>query len=701
MSKSITRRDLLKFTGGGLLGIMFSPLPWKLMDDSAIWTQNWSLTPPLSHGPISTRFTHCTLCAGGCAIKAQCVSGIPFFISGVQNHTDSHGALCTRGIASHHMAYHPLRIVHPHKFTEKSGHGRMVAVSLQESLEATVKHINDTKGSIAVIDQQPNRAISEIYRGFLRKIPNGKYLSSPSTEDETIIALKKMMNLNTESYGFDFEKTRMILSFGAALLDGWGTPGRMATLRNKRGTTFIQIDSRYSRTAMQSDQWIALKPRTELVLALNIAHVLVFEDLIHPNVKRSFTDFDRFTRDLREFNPEKTFSTTGIEADVVKALASRLAKAESAIVLSGADPGGGPFDPETIKAIAILNLLIGSVGKTGGIISRREIPGYTNTNGPEQWQDIPDHSIVVLIVDGADSGYALPWKLIERKLVPGDNFIVSLSPVLNELSAHSDYLIPSPGHLETLSDVPNPADSTTASFALSSPLLRKQDHTTEPADVIKGIAERLGVLSDIPDHDEMLKQKVKAIHSQKRGTLFFYSDGRSEQVNDVPSEDDLWMKLSEGARWTDEQKLQSTPTTFTFGAVSGNFPERGAEGFPLIVHGWRGAVSTSQISPILSKVFQETELRHVNGIVMVHPATADHCGISNDESAQLTTKNGTMNVTVKISPSVRPGVIEASIGPLPNGIESPLRPSGANILNLCEIRNDGTWRITGANLYKV
>ena len=45
MNSRISRRDVLKLAGGAGLGILLSPLPWKLLDDSAIWTQNWPLDP--------------------------------------------------------------------------------------------------------------------------------------------------------------------------------------------------------------------------------------------------------------------------------------------------------------------------------------------------------------------------------------------------------------------------------------------------------------------------------------------------------------------------------------------------------------------------------------------------------------------------------------------------------------------------------
>ncbi|MFA5832928.1 MAG: molybdopterin-dependent oxidoreductase [Bacteroidota bacterium] len=701
MQKTITRRDILKFTGGGILGIMLSPLPWKLLDDSAIWTQNWSLTPPLPHGPITTAFSHCTLCSGGCAIKADCVSGMPYYLRGVQNHPLTHGTICTRGLASHHMAFHPLRIVHPHKFVGKSDNSKMTAVSLNEALDEIAKKIKESNGTIAILDLQPKRAISEIYREFLNKIPNGKYLTSPSCEDGTLSVVKEMMNRTTDSYGFDFENTSMVLSFGAPLFDGWGIPGRMTAFRNSKKAKIVQVDSRYSRTAMQSGEWIAIQPGTEKYLALNIAYVLIHNNLISQNIKRSALDFMQFKNIVDEFNPKNTSQLTGVDASVVTSIAHQLINAESAIVLSSSDPGGGPFDDETEKVIASLNFLIGNIGKCGGIISRREIPGYKNEDKAVQWSTIQDHSIGVLIIDGSDSGYAIPWSFIQKKLIPGNSFIVTLSPILNDFSAHADYFIPSPAHLESMNDVVTSTDSVVATFALSSPLLKRQENTTDPLDVVKEISLRLNIVSDIPTHEELLKQKVNEIYSQKRGSLFIYADQSVVKISELSSADEIWTKLIEGAVWLDEPMKQTLPHSFTLGLATNQSYKNESDGIQLLAYGWRGATSTAQISPILSKVFQETELRNTNGIVSVNPATAHQLGFAKNESATLTTINGSLNVRIKIESTVRPGIIEASIGPLLNGKETPQHPTGNNILNLCEVTNDGTWRITTANLLKV
>jgi anaerobic selenocysteine-containing dehydrogenase len=678
---------------------MFSPLPWKLLDDSSIWTQNWSLTPKLAHGPISTLFSHCTLCPAGCAVKAQCVSGMPFSLSGVASHPLTHGTLCPRGLASHHMAYHPLRIVHPHTFSGTSENSTLAATTVQQAMDTITGHIKNSNGTIAILDQQPNRAVSELYRAFLQKSGRGVYLTSPSREDATIEAIREMMHTPAEPMGYDFENSALIVSFGAPLLDGWGTPGRMTALRNAHQTKFVQIDTRYSRTALQSEQWLAITPGAERTVALSIASVLIEEQLIAPRIRQIVSDFRSFASIAQQYKPETVAQETGIDAALIRSLAREMAHAPSVIVLSGADPGGGPMNAETERAIAALNLMLGSVGKSGGIVARKEIPGYSPTIS-SSWTQIPDHSIGTLIIDGTDSGYAIPWAFIERKLVKNSSLVITLAPVLDQFSAHADILLPSPAHLESLQDVPSTGGSSRATFALSVPLLTRNENTIEPADVLRELASRMNLLLEIPTQEESLKAKVGKIHSSKRGTLYSYSDGNSTNVSELSSADDLWTALTAGAVWIDADAKQSTPRSVTLGITDTPATRHDGGTLTMIATGWRGTVSASHISPILSKIFQESELRNVDGVVSLNPVTANTLDLTNGTSASLSTANGSAPVTVKIDPTVRPGVVETAIGPALNGSTTPAHFSGTTLLHLCEVANDGTWRITPAQFLK-
>lgn len=700
MKQSITRRDILKISGGGILGMMFSPLPWKLLDDSAIWTQNWERTPKLSHGPITIQYANCALCNAGCGMTMKCVDGRPYYVSGVQKHPFTGGALCARGIAGHQMANHPLRIVHPHTFTGQSETGRMKALPRSEAIKTVADRIRSSKGSIAILDQQPNRALTAVYQDFLALTTKGILVPSPASENRTADVLKNMVNVPNVEFGYDFEHTTLVLSFGAPLFDGWGIPGRMSSLKSSGTVKFIQIEDRRSRTAMQSDEWISIVPGMERYLALSIANVLLREQLIVRSQLRSISDLTAFRNSAEEFTPEATAPFTGVPAERVRILARELASAPSSIILSGADAGGGPFDDETERLIASLNVLLGSVGKTGGIVCKQPFPGTHSTLKTSTWSSIPDHSIEVLIIDAADSGNALPWRLLEQKLVEKDRCIITFSPVLNEISAHSDFLIPAPGHLESLTEAPSSDSNPVPTFAISTPSLPAKEYCAEPIEVIRELSAQLFPQTVINSQEGSLKQRCEAIHSSKRGSLFQYTDQQTVLIKDISTSDDLWTALLNGAVWMDEPLQQKPIRTFTIGTASSVLPPVQEQGLMLTAHGWKGTTSTSQMSPLLSKIFQESDLRYLNGTVSIHPSTAASMGLVKDDHAVVITANGKMTVRIKIDPNVSTSMILASIGPLPNGKETPLQPAGTNILNLCEVKQDGTWRLTSAELMK-
>src|SRR5512140_1119409 len=98
---NFNRRDVLKFVGGSAVGTVFTPIPWKLLDDVAIWSQNWSWVPKPLRGEIKTKFTNCTLCPAGCGVKARCVGTQPVSLAGVPNHPQSRGTLCPEGLGGH------------------------------------------------------------------------------------------------------------------------------------------------------------------------------------------------------------------------------------------------------------------------------------------------------------------------------------------------------------------------------------------------------------------------------------------------------------------------------------------------------------------------------------------------------------------------------------------------------------------------
>ena len=156
----ITRRSLLQLMAGASAGVMVSPLPWKLLDDVSIWTQNWFLTPKLPRGETSYKFAPCNQCSAGCGIRIRTLGTEPISVTGQDNHPLSHGGVCPVSVASPELRFLQLRIAKP---VMKNTNGEFIETELKKVLNLMGKQLSACKnkpgsGKAAVLDWRPGSA---------------------------------------------------------------------------------------------------------------------------------------------------------------------------------------------------------------------------------------------------------------------------------------------------------------------------------------------------------------------------------------------------------------------------------------------------------------------------------------------------------------------------------------------------------------
>ena len=311
----IARRDWMKLAVGSAVGALFTPVPWKLLDDTAIWSQNWSWIPKVPKGEVTTAFSACTLCPAGCGVRTRQVGGMPVSIEGVAGHPFSRGVLCPVGIGGHQAAFHPRRVRWPmERVAGKSGLVQITREAAAEKVKAAV-----ARGGVGILDMRPGRTASALYRRFVAQ-SGGVYVVSPARDESTLCALAGMLGREPGTLGLDLAKVRTMLSFGAPVLDGWSAPG-LVFERWSGATPFrlIQAEPRASRTAMAADEWLPIRPGTEAVLAAGIARALSNESVSDAS------------------------AATGIPPEAIVKVAKELANEGPSVVIAGGDPGGGPF----------------------------------------------------------------------------------------------------------------------------------------------------------------------------------------------------------------------------------------------------------------------------------------------------------------------------------------------------------------------
>ena len=144
------------------------------------------------------------------------------------------------------------------------------------------------------------------------------------------------------------ENSDFVLSFGAGLIEGWGSPVsnfKANSSRKERGATLVQVEPRLSNTAANADLWIPAKPNTEADLALGMASVIISENLYDAaKVTGTGKGFDELAEMLKEkYSPETVARTTGIKASRIIEIAGKFARAKAPLAIAGkgrGDDGG-------------------------------------------------------------------------------------------------------------------------------------------------------------------------------------------------------------------------------------------------------------------------------------------------------------------------------------------------------------------------
>lgn len=684
MSITANRRDILKFLGGTVVGTFLTPMPWKLLDDTAIWTQTGPWISKLPRGLESTRFSTCTVCPASCGTKVRSVKGTPFAVHPVNFHPLSAGSVCATGAASHHLLYHPLRMQTPLRLSQRGSHREAEPASAQEVIAVIRSAISDS-GSVrvAILDQRPGRTSSLFYRKVLRGISNGLYIVAPSDESMMFEGFRALTGEPLGPLGLDLERAKLVVSFGVPLLENHGSLGLVKRSLDNRLQKVIQIEAGASRTAILADEWISIRPGTEGVLALGIAHLL----LRYRSVQDS-----AYTRVAGQFSPSVVSKKTGISEQQLAALAEEIASTKPAVILGGPNPSSGSRPLSEDMAIWGLNLLAGQFGTTGGIIERSEVPVPPAYNDSQltsvtNLRDVSDGSISVLLIDASQPGSPLPWGSLKRKLDPKHSLVVVMTATLSGAARFSDYAIPTAAPFEFLTDAVTPEGSLTPSFGVSAPMVQPLAAATDP---VQFIGESFGTPKTT---EQLLRERITAIHASGRGKVFIPASGSTTTVKDLIAADDLATLLLEGGLWQGEgipqQKsrrfsLCGTSKKHSLDSIAASMEFSTEEGLSLILQGRRNGTSHSQLPPIMTKLVQESGLWGSDEAIQVHPETAASAGLEEGDDAILTIGSEERAVKVRVHGGLRPGIVQMSVGPNPVTIGSDYAEFGVEVLDLLE-----------------
>jgi len=529
---------------------MVTPVPWKLLDDTSIWSQNWPWIPQPARGSVEVKPTACTLCPNGCGMRVRMAAGWPVGVAGASSHPVSQGALCPLGFGAHQLNFHPQRL--------KAVRHRGSVSTWGDAQAAFAKACSE--GPVVIVDGYPGRAASSVFETFIQK-RKGSYRVVLGSEARALAPYERWSGVPVAVFGYDLENTQTIVSFGAPMLDGWGAPGRFTRLWAERaaGLTdpqlrLIQVEESLSRTAAKARQWVPLRAGSESALAAGLARVLLEERLVLEHEPMpSLTLADAAVQ-------------TGLTTDAIRELARAIVARTPALVIANDDN----------PAIAALNVVLGAVGARGGIVARSK----TGKSQISTDADIPLARAV--LIDAT-----VPWDFS-----PQTGAEVFRFAAWDGGSSKTDWLLPAPGFLEELTDVPTAPTSAIETYAVAPGLVK-----APPA--VQSAAQFLGALdSSLSTTEKVIHARCEEIFRSQSGTII---GQETTSLTKFPSAQKFEEQLWKGAVWVGEPQhpetlrceLKEWPATVA-SAPHETWTSR-----------WREPI----LPPLASKLYKESTLR--------------------------------------------------------------------------------------------
>jgi anaerobic selenocysteine-containing dehydrogenase len=251
------------------------------------------------HAKQETKFTTCYMCACRCGIKVTTEGNEVRFIQGNPNHPINKGVLCAKGNSGIMKQSSPAKLRSPllRKAGTERGAGEFEEISWDKALDILTKRLTniratDPKKLAFFTGRDQMQALTGFWAsqfGTINWAAHGGFCSVNMAA----------AGLYTTGHSFwefgdpDWERTKYFMMWGVAE-DHASNPIKIGLKKLKEnGAKFVAINP--VRTGYQAiaDEWIAIRPGTDGMLALAMIHVLLQNELIDDEFLVRYTNCPR------------------------------------------------------------------------------------------------------------------------------------------------------------------------------------------------------------------------------------------------------------------------------------------------------------------------------------------------------------------------------------------------------------------------
>jgi anaerobic selenocysteine-containing dehydrogenase len=620
--------------------------------------------------PESTVTTACPLdCPDACTLVVTVRGGRVTKIDGSKENHITDGYICAKVRRFPERVYGDDRLLYPAVRRGAKGSGLFKRVTWDDALDLIAEKMQSARDGAGAETILPlcyggsNGFLTQDYADAIlfRRLGTSRLLRTVCAAPTGAAHLGLYGKMAGVSYE-DYPDAKMIIVWGVnPSVSGIHLMPYLKQARDN-GAYIVCIDPRATMVARQADLHLAVRPGTDLVVALAI-HRYLFEE---GHANQGFIDeHTRGATSLREkaapWTFERAAEVSGVSADQLRTVAERYVKTSPALVKCGWGLERNRNGGSAAAAILALPAVAGKFGiRAGGFsmsnsaawgiertwLTDQEPPTRAvNMNKVGRILTEPEGSPVnVLFVYNCNPVAILPdQRRVIRGLEREDLFTVVFDQVMTDTAAYADVVLPATTFLEHYDFAKGYGPIT---LQLGKPVIDSVGESRSNTDVFMDLARRLDLTIDGDPEDE-LEAMLSVL-----GNL-------PENIADDLR--DRWMaKAPYGGRpiqfvdvlpKTADRKVDLFPAALDKQAPTGLYgfqPDPATGEYPLAL-----------ITPASDRTISSTlgELPRPEVRLEMNPEDADARGIRDGDAIRVWNALGEMRINARVSPLIKAGIV--------------------------------------------
>ena len=623
--------------------------------------------------------SYCPLdCPDRCSLDVTVEDGRVVAIEGSRANPLTEGFICSKVRRFHERVYGPDRLLHPMVRAGAKGEARFAPITWPEAVALVARRLRDVSerwGGEAILPYYYGGSNGLVTQGTL----DARFFAAlgASRLDRAVCAaptgtVAKAMTGKMPGVAFpDYDAARLIVLWGA---NPWHSNIHLVPhLKRARdaGGRVVLIDPRATAPGAYVDEWLPVRPGTDVALALALARWLAHAGKVdHAFLAAHTSGHERVLAAAEAWTLDRAAAVTGLAARDVERLAADYAAADPAVIRIGWGLERNRNGGSAVAAVLALPALAGKFGRRAGGFTMSNSGAFrvddeARAGGPDAptrvvnmnllgrvlLGEIAPPPVMALFVYDCNPVVTVPDQgRIVRGLQREDLFTVVFDSVMTDTARYADVVLPATTFLEH-DELSHSYGSYTVQYAPG--VIPPQGEGRPNPAVFRDLAQAAGVDGPFFTGGERAL-RARALASVGVPLVAGADLARLERDRIVPVDfpGTAPVQFVSAFPFTADRRMRLDPAELGPNVYAYREPKADAR-FPLTL-----------ISPATDRTVNSMlgELKKDEAELHLHPEDARARGLSTGDGVRVFNALGEVCCRARVSDRIRPGVVSLPKG---------------------------------------